>query len=128
MPPSYSISTITQTPTVDTPNLKKILKDVYGISECEVHKLTGYDDLNFRIEKVEFSEHAHPDLVKRNENMFIVKFMNPLENSNPYMLYGQVQLAKRLRDKGIPTAEPLPTIEGNLWQHVNMSNTGTNNS
>ncbi|KAE9548748.1 hypothetical protein FO519_008039 [Halicephalobus sp. NKZ332] len=121
MPPRYSVSTITQTPTIEIPLLKKILEEVYGIIECEVLKLTGYDDLNFKIEKVKFSKNAHPDLVKRDKDIFIVKFMNPIENSNPYLLDGQVQLSKRLKQRGIPTPEPLPTVEGNLWQYVDMN-------
>ena len=124
MSPNYSTSTITQTPTIEASKLKLILNDVYGITECEVYKLTGYDDLNFRIESVQFSQNAHPDLIKRREDRFIVKFTNPLENSNPYLLDGQAQLSRRLRDRGIPTAEALPTAEGNLWHHVHMNDKG----
>uniref|UniRef100_A0A914QUW0 Hydroxylysine kinase n=1 Tax=Panagrolaimus davidi TaxID=227884 RepID=A0A914QUW0_9BILA len=120
-PPKYSLTTITQTPLIEESKLGTILKDIYGISDCTIHKLTGYDDLNFKIENVSFNSNANIKLIKRNETTFIVKFTNPLEASNPLLLDGQTKLTAHLRSKGIPCAETLPTIDGSLWKIVNMT-------
>uniref|UniRef100_A0A914YXS6 Hydroxylysine kinase n=1 Tax=Panagrolaimus superbus TaxID=310955 RepID=A0A914YXS6_9BILA len=125
LPPKYSISTITQTPLIEETKLLSILKDIYGIDKCVVHKLTGYDDLNFRIENVSFNSAANLELTKRSEKIFIVKFTNPLEASNPLLLDGQTKLTAHLRSHGIPCAETLPTIDGSFWKIVNMTDTET---
>uniref|UniRef100_A0A7E4VHF2 Hydroxylysine kinase n=1 Tax=Panagrellus redivivus TaxID=6233 RepID=A0A7E4VHF2_PANRE len=117
--PEYNSETVTQTPVISAERLKPILKTVYGVEDCKVFQLTGYDDLNFRIEDVVFDERAHPNI--KNDIVFIVKFTNPLESANPYLFDGQVKLADLLRNNGIPTALTLPTVDGKLWEVVSMT-------
>ena len=124
MPPKYSTSTITQTPLIEDDRLREILKSVFGIAGCKIFKLTGYDDLNFRIEDVVFDSSANQALAKRGEKTFILKFTNPLESGNSQLLDGQTKLTEHLRKHGIPCAETLPTVDGFLWKFVNMTDMG----
>uniref|UniRef100_A0AC34RKJ1 Aminoglycoside phosphotransferase domain-containing protein n=1 Tax=Panagrolaimus sp. JU765 TaxID=591449 RepID=A0AC34RKJ1_9BILA len=103
MPSKYLMTTITQTPLIELDRLRDFLKQIYGIDDCQITKLTGYDDLNFRIDDVKFNQNAHSELVQRNETTFIVKFTNPLENSNSYLLDGQIALMEHLRNHDIPS-------------------------
>uniref|UniRef100_A0A914CEK4 Hydroxylysine kinase n=1 Tax=Acrobeloides nanus TaxID=290746 RepID=A0A914CEK4_9BILA len=111
---------ITQAPAISETRMWELLKEVYGICNAKVVQLTGYDDLNFKLENCEF-DGRNEALSHRGESRFILKFTNPTEARFPELLDAQTRLAKFLNQNGIICAETLPTIDGSLWKFVSMT-------
>lgn len=76
---------VTQAPGLPGEKLPILLKEIYGITKANVTQLTGYDDLNFKLDDCEF-DGRNEELVKRGETTFILKFTNPTEAKYPELL------------------------------------------
>lgn len=90
----FDINFISQTPDITEENLKLILTSNFEISEVNITKLTGYDDLNFLLEKFKFVDEKKLCLKNRLICLYgslenaksVIKFSNPIEACHKNLL------------------------------------------
>lgn len=72
-------------PILDLENVKKLLKDYYGLTIVEIVELNGYDDKNFHIKVKEVSEDYGLE-------GYVFKVINALDSMKPNIFEAQTSL------------------------------------
>uniref|UniRef100_A0A915EQP3 Aminoglycoside phosphotransferase domain-containing protein n=1 Tax=Ditylenchus dipsaci TaxID=166011 RepID=A0A915EQP3_9BILA len=121
----YTKDFITQAPVIHDENyLRAILLQEYGITNCKIQSLTGYDDLNFSLENCQVDLQAHRKLqefIARDQNKFVLKFTNPVEAAADGLIDSQVKLMEVLLENDVPCAQIIPQRDGKQWNNIQMS-------
>ncbi|KAH7699195.1 Aminoglycoside phosphotransferase [Aphelenchoides avenae] len=117
----YSIDFVTQAPLVPELRLREIVLERYGITEANFTPLTGYDDLNFKLDQCQINDSKNPALAKRQNESFVLKISNPVESRNLTLMDAQNDLMKHLTDNGIPCPQALPQVDGRMWSLVALT-------
>ncbi|KAI6179141.1 KA1 domain-containing protein [Aphelenchoides besseyi] len=97
---------VMQAPLIDDDRLQLLLKEHFGIKYAKTEQLTGYDDLNFLLNDVEFDD---PSYEKKFGRKFVCKFSNPFEARNPELMDSQIKLMAHLSANGIPAPRAVPS-------------------
>ncbi|KAF8363169.1 hypothetical protein PRIPAC_90092 [Pristionchus pacificus] len=105
----YTENEITQAPVVEERTLRSILAREYGIVTGIVHRLTGYEDCNFRLSECRWEERSD------GPNEVIVKITNPIEAKDVSVIDAQYEVFSLLRSARIPTPEGIKTKAGEWW-------------
>ncbi|GMT16278.1 hypothetical protein PFISCL1PPCAC_7575 [Pristionchus fissidentatus] len=111
----YAEDEVTQAPLVEEKTLRSILSTEYGITRGKVHKLTGYEDCNFKLTEVEWEDGME------GPSKVIVKITNPIEAKDTNTIAAQYEVFSLLRSAGIPTPEGVETRTGEMWTTHEMT-------
>lgn len=74
---------ITQAPLIPKEDALKILREVFGIQSADISLLSGYDDLNFLLENVVYTQEENAMKYGRK---LVCKFTNPIEARFPELI------------------------------------------
>ncbi|XP_076466921.1 hydroxylysine kinase-like [Babylonia areolata] len=97
-------------PEVPDGSVEKIAEERYGLKVTRCKQLNGYDDKNYLIHVTPTS--SNPHLTPVRPEGYVMKVINTLDTRRPSILYAQIEFMRHLRSKGIPTQEPVPSLEG----------------
>ena len=126
---SFSDDFLMQVPSIDPTRVLQLLNEHFGVRVAQLTPLSGYDDLNFLLDNVEFENEERAECYGHR---FVCKFSNAFEARNPKIIGNfkfdiyisflisffvrvadsQVKLMRLLATNGIPTADALPTWDG----------------
>ncbi|GMR37837.1 hypothetical protein PMAYCL1PPCAC_08032 [Pristionchus mayeri] len=105
----YTENEVTQAPVVEERTLRTILAREYGLMTGIFHRLTGYEDCNFRLSECRWEAGIEgPDEI-------IVKITNPIEAKDTSVVDAQYEVFSLLRSARIPTPEGIKTKAGEWW-------------
>lgn len=79
---AYSIDFVSQAPLVAEEKLRDIILSLYGITEAKFAPLTGYDDLNFKLDECTVDPVRNQALSQRREGTFVLKITGFVEARN----------------------------------------------
>jgi hypothetical protein len=84
---SLPVDFVTQAPLLTKEKTLELLRDNFGIKSALITSLTGYDDLNFLLEQIIYSNNDEENAKKYGRKL-VCKFTNPVEARFPGLLGG----------------------------------------
>ncbi|CAJ0581592.1 unnamed protein product, partial [Mesorhabditis spiculigera] len=108
---AFGLDTITQAPNMKTAVVRKIARNAWGITNCKIQVLNGYEDQNFRLTDCVWDSGSTID------QTVIMKVTNPVAALNPEHLDFQRRICELLNAEGIPAPYYIP-LKGSqkIWR------------
>ena len=110
---SFAADEVTQLPLMAESRVKVLLLEHFGVVSATLTPLTGYDDLNFRLDDAEFDD---AERMSRFGRRFVCKFSNPLEARRPQLM-GKRQVSGDGRGRTLARHRRvfLQTVKSHSW-------------
>ncbi|GAB1602479.1 hydroxylysine kinase-like [Argonauta hians] len=92
--------------------ISHFLKDHYGLELIDFSELISYDDRNYLVHVTD--KHSNPHLKQVDTNGYLMKVFNSKLSEDGNYFDGVYSLTEYIRQRGIPTPERIPDVNGQL--------------
>ena len=86
---SFSDDFLMQVPSIDLTRILQLLNEHFGVRVAQLTPLSGYDDLNFLLDNVEFE---NEERAERYGHRFVCKFSNAFEARTPKVIGNNIKI------------------------------------